>query len=219
MPENVSEQGIPDNRWRGLPPGVIHWSEAKNHINEMVNIYGDVKSTYFDYDYYERFCIYPEAQVTPPPTFIEIGEKYPSNRLLKIVIWGRDRFAFNQAPDIAFKDKSIIVTGSPYIYKDLATIQISSPKSIRIVDPIEGLDSIVNSNHEYDDYDESEYDYDESDDDYDYYDDSDNDYVPGPEDNPLYGWFYSEDNGWMEDDPSGENVFNGREWVSRYDAY
>lgn len=197
MPESASDWETPAKRRNGLPFGVIHWSEAKNHIDETVNIYGDVKSTYFDYDYYEKFCIYPEAQVTPPPTFIEVGEKYPSKRLLKIVIWGQDRSAFNQAPDTALRGKSIIVTGSPYIYKELATIRISSPESIRIVDPIEGLNDFVNDD-----------DYDEPNDDY---------YEPGPEEDPLYGWFYSEDNGWIEDyDPSGENVFDGRNWVPRY---
>ena len=209
MPESASEQVIPDRRGHGLPLSILHWSEAKKHINEVVSIYGDVKSTHFDYDYFEKFCIYPEAQITPPPTFIEVGEKYPSKRLHKIVIWGRDRQAFDYAPDVALRNKSIIVTGSPYLYRDIATIQISTPESIRIVDPIEGLNDIVDTSYEDDDSDES-YDV------YGYDDEPDDDYYePSPDDDPLFGWFYSEDNGWMEDDPSGENVFNGREWVPR----
>lgn len=74
-----------------------------------------------------------------PPTFIEIGAAYPSKKLIKIVIWGRDRANFPKPPDALYEDCTIIFTGKPYIYKDLVTVQVTHPDSIRIVEPIENL--------------------------------------------------------------------------------
>ena len=122
-----------------LPEGVIHWSEAKDHLNETVSIYGEVTSTYFNWKKYERFVGCYELDMEPPPTFIEVGARYPSRELVKIVIWGRDWKNFHRLPDFMFKDHAIVFTGSPYLYKDVVTVQISKPESIQIVEPIEGL--------------------------------------------------------------------------------
>lgn len=122
-----------------LPNGVIHWSEAKNHIGEQVSVYGEVASTYFDWDEYVRWIGYPEFAFDPPPTFIELGAKFPNKELVKLVIWGRDRDKFQRPPDEAFKNSTVIVTGVPYLYADIVTIKVIDPANIRTLDPIPNL--------------------------------------------------------------------------------
>ncbi|MGI6221581.1 MAG: hypothetical protein ACOYIP_06925 [Coriobacteriales bacterium] len=122
-----------------LPEGVIHWSEAKDHLGETVTIYGEVASTYFNWDEYERWVGFPELDITAPPTFIEVGAKYPNEELVKIVIWGRNRGRFQSPPDQLFRNSTIVFTGKPYIYNDLVHVEIARPFSIATIDPIEGL--------------------------------------------------------------------------------
>ena len=126
-----------------LPDGSIHWSEAKDHIDEYVTIYGEIASTYFDWRQYDRECelwaAYPDIEIKIPPTFIEVGAKYPDRELLKVVIWGRDRSSFQQAPDSLYRDKAVLIKGKPYIYNDLVHVNVTNPAGMIIVEPIEGL--------------------------------------------------------------------------------
>lgn len=198
---------------RRFPNSPLHWTEARNHIGETVSIYGEVKSTYFDWDDYERFITaYQMGAATPKPTFIEVGEKYPSKKLVKIVIWGKDRESFEKAPDILYANQTIVFTGKPYIYNDIVTVQISSQSSVFIVDNdvdayryvyerdvylFEGYYALIDDGFVDED--------DEADDDEDYsFDDDDDDYVPTIADvidsmgyDPTE-WHYDEDNGWLD---------------------
>ena len=178
---------------RRLPAGTIYWTEAKDHIDETVSIYGEVKSTYFDWEDYERFVSAYAMGADPTPTFIEVGEKYPSMKLVKIVIWGRDRKLFKSAPDLLYKDQTIIFTGRPYRYDGITTVQISSPDAIRVVEPIKGLlrhDGADISERE----DPNRIVIDDG------YIDIEDD-VPPAWESPLYGWHFDEDNGWLDYDP------------------
>ena len=196
---------------RQFPNNPLHWTEAKNHIGEVVSIYGEVMSTFFDWEDYEGgIAVYQMGAAAPKPTFIEVGEKYPSKDLVKIVIWGKDRGNFEKAPDVIYRDRAIVFTGKPYIYDDIVTVQISNPNSIIIVESdaevykyvydrdtylFEGYfglidDGFVDENE--DDEEEIDYGYD------------DNNYV-GTWDDVIecYGfdpreWHYDEDNGWLD---------------------
>ena len=135
----------------GLPENVIHWTDARCHLGERVSIYGEVASTFFDYDEYERWVPHYDLGLDLPPTFLEVGAKFPEKNLVKIVIWGRDRVKFDRPPDVLFRDEAIIFTGEPYVYNDLVCVKISSPSDIRAVQPISGL---YHYDYHYDDEDE-----------------------------------------------------------------
>lgn len=122
-----------------LPKGVIHWSEAKEHIGENVSIYGEVVSGYFNWNEYEKNIGFPEYGFKIPPTFIGIGAEYPDPNMLQVVIWGGDRAKFNPHPETALKDKVVIISGKPYKYKDKTCVCVSSPNQIQIVEPIDDL--------------------------------------------------------------------------------
>lgn len=178
-----------------LPHGVIHWKEAKDHLGESVTIYGEVKSTYFDWKDYERFIAAYQMGANPKPTFIEIGESYPSKDLVKIVIWGQDRAKFQRPPDVLFKDKVVVFTGKPYMYANITTVQISGPESISIAEPIDALVYLDETSDNpdylllYDGYVEVE---------------KDEDCPPPRWESPLYGWHFDEDNGWLDYYPEGD---------------
>ena len=126
-----------------LPSGVIHWSEAKEHIDENVTIYGEIASTYFDWQKYDRerdrWVAFPDVEIKVPPTFIEVGAKYPNAELLKVVIWGRDRKRFEQPPEDLYRGKAALIKGRPYMYNGLVHIKVSSPAEMTVVEPIAGL--------------------------------------------------------------------------------
>ena len=122
-----------------LPEGLIHWSQAREHIGELVRVYGEVADTYFDWDEYERYVGYPEVEVEPPPTFLEIGAKFPNKERLRVVIWGRDWNKFKRPPDKQFENTVIVITGIPYLYKDMVHIQVSGPEGITKTTPIENI--------------------------------------------------------------------------------
>ena len=131
---------------RLLPSGVIHWSESKQHLGDRVSIYGEVKSTFFNWKEYERYIGFPEFDTKIPPTFLEIGETYPSKQLLRAVIWGENRKRFPKPPDELFRDSTAIITGVPYMHNDIVCVQLSAMEDVSIVDPIEGLYKDVNPN-------------------------------------------------------------------------
>lgn len=122
-----------------LPAGIFHWSEVKNHIDENITFYGEVTTTFFDNDQYELCIRYPELGNPIPPTFLEIGARFPSKYLVKIVIWGADRHKFSIVPDQAFKGKAVVISGKPYMYNDLVCVRVEFPGKIKVVEPIENL--------------------------------------------------------------------------------
>lgn len=122
-----------------LPDGVIHWSEAREHIGELVTIYGEVASTFFDWDEYERWVGYPEARVEPPATFMEIGARHPNKKLLKVVIPGEHWSKFERPPSEQFENTVVILKGTPYIHEGIVHIRITSPRDIVETSPIPEL--------------------------------------------------------------------------------
>lgn len=199
-----------------LPKDVIHWSDAGNHLGEMVSIYGEVTSTSFDWCEYERSVGYPELGDDIPITHIDIGAKYPNEQLVRIVILGSDWNKFFYPPDVLFKDTVVIIWGEPYLHEGMIHVRIDDPRDISLFAPIEGLyvnqdDGDVLYADCYpvfsDECDHSGFD--ESDDD-DYWDE------PAPssvfttdeygEEVPIWSdpggnftMYYDEDNGWMVD--------------------
>lgn len=124
---------------RLLPDGVTHWALAHKHIGEQITAYGEVVGTYFNYDKLERYIGFPEIDILPPPTYIEIGATYPKINRVKLIIWGKDRNKWDVSPDRYFENSTVVFSGEPYLYNDIVCIRIDDPKQIQIVEPIKDL--------------------------------------------------------------------------------
>ena len=97
----------------------IDIKDAAKHIGDSVTVCSKVFTTrYLD-----------QAGIT----FLNVGGAYPDN-LLTIVIKGEDRKKFKDAPEDAFKDKNICVTGTIIDYKGKPEIAVTDPAQIKISD-------------------------------------------------------------------------------------
>ncbi len=104
-----------------IPPYAVSWQEAYQCIGETVTIYGPVVE-----------IEYAESS-SNQPTFIDIGAPYPDENRLTVVIWGEDRNAFPEAPELLYEGKTICITGEVYLYDNVCNIKAASPSQIEIL--------------------------------------------------------------------------------------
>ena len=64
------------------------------------------------------------------PTFINLDKAYP-NSPFTVLIWGSDRDQFG-APETAYRDRDICVTGQIKAFRGAPEIVASDPKQIKI---------------------------------------------------------------------------------------
>lgn len=104
-----------------VPTG-ISWNEARNHIGERATennpVYGPVVGASYRPD------------ISGQPTWLNIGEDYPSQNRFVVIIWGENRGNFSQAPEDYYLGKTIYVTGLIELYDGVAEIQVTSPDQI-----------------------------------------------------------------------------------------
>lgn len=102
----------------GYVEGVISWREAPQHVGEHVELAG----------------IVAEANYSPgssgQPTFIDLGEAYPSPNRVTVVIWGENRGNFPGAPEDIYAGKYVKVEGLLYQHDGIYNIEVSSPSQI-----------------------------------------------------------------------------------------
>lgn len=67
------------------------------------------------------------------PTFLNLGRPYPDQDLT-VVIWGEDRGRFAEAPEDAYVDATICVTGRITSYRGTPQIVVDGPESLRVVE-------------------------------------------------------------------------------------
>ena len=65
------------------------------------------------------------------PTFLNLDEPYP-RQIFTVVIWGKNRDDFKDAPESMYRDKRICVTGLVESYKGKPEIMVSVPDQIVI---------------------------------------------------------------------------------------
>jgi DNA/RNA endonuclease YhcR with UshA esterase domain len=103
-------------------PSAIPWQDAANYEGESVTIEGPVLGAMY------------AAASNGEPTFLNVGKDYPDPGRFTIVIWGENRGAFSEAPEDAYADKTVRVTGAVDSYEGVPQIEISSPDDIEIVE-------------------------------------------------------------------------------------
>jgi hypothetical protein len=100
----------------------INWDQARAFIGETKTVCGPVRSAFYSET--------SEGQ----PTFINIGKDYPDLRRFSVIIWGEDRVNFSAAPEKAYLDLTICVTGEIQEYDGIAEIFVESPSQITASD-------------------------------------------------------------------------------------
>lgn len=63
------------------------------------------------------------------PTFLNLGQAYP-NQVFTAVIWGENRPKFDQAPESAYADQCICVSGKVDTFGGLPQIEVKEPEQI-----------------------------------------------------------------------------------------
>ncbi len=112
-----------------LPADAISWDEAEYHYGESGTVYGPVVGTEW------------ASGSKGEPTFLHIGNDYPNEKRVTVVIWSKYRANFTQAPEVYYLGKSIYVTGlikRHYVtggvteYRAIPQIEVRTPDQIQI---------------------------------------------------------------------------------------
>jgi hypothetical protein len=101
-------------------PGAIDWTEAGKYVGQSRVICGPVAGTHY------------ASSSRGKPTFLNIGEDYPSPRRFVVLIWGEYRRNFPEPPESLYQDKIICVSGIITEYKGVFEVEIRSPNEVTI---------------------------------------------------------------------------------------
>ena len=105
-----------------VPEGAITWDKASSHIGEYVTVLGPaVASEYM-------------SSSNEQPTYIDIGEAYPDDDRVSLVVWGEDRDSFPDDPEDMYLHRTICASGELYEYDGAPYMKISSPDQIEVLD-------------------------------------------------------------------------------------
>ena len=114
--DEKDETGEKDNFIDGKE---ISWKEAKNHIGEILTVYGKVVSTYY----------YKEG--SEETTHLYMGNPPPDAERLTLVIPGKDRINFPEPPQDYYYEKTIYVNGLIQESGGELQIEVNNPSQIR----------------------------------------------------------------------------------------
>ena len=98
----------------------INWSEAHFYYGEFVTVCGPVVGTYYASDSNGK------------PTFLNVGEDYPSQDRFVVVIWGDNRDEFPDVPENYYYGKMICVTGEVEEYEGVYQVEAERESDIEI---------------------------------------------------------------------------------------
>jgi len=94
-------------------------NQAKDHVGEKATVCGTVASS--------RYAASSHGQ----PTFLNLERPYPI-AVFTVVIWGSARATFSEAPEVAYRDKKICVTGVISLYRGTPQTVVSTPGMIAV---------------------------------------------------------------------------------------
>lgn len=110
------------NSSSAIPDGAIEWSKASQYVGKTATFYGKVVGATY------------AKSTNNKPTYLNLGEPYPSKNALTAVIWDEDRNAFSNSPESFYKDKMVAVRGEVYRYDGASYIKVASPSQIKVLD-------------------------------------------------------------------------------------
>ena len=94
--------------------GSVSWKAARASVGQVVRVKARVASVYYARSSNGR------------PTFIDLGAAFPNPNRLKILIWGRDRVNFPQAPEQMFRPGRLICAqGKVRLYRGVPEIEVA----------------------------------------------------------------------------------------------
>lgn len=100
--------------------GRVEWTEAGRYVGENRTVCGPVAGTHFAED--------SRGQ----PTFLNLGEDYPSPKRFVVLIWGDNRPDFPFEPESYYEGKTICATGDIQEYQGSYEVEIRSPDAVEI---------------------------------------------------------------------------------------
>jgi SH3-like domain-containing protein len=95
-------------------PEAIPWNEALHWVDESMTVCGPVVDVFYS------------QRVSGSPTFLTLGERYPSADRVTVIIWGADRANFPGPPEELYRDREICVRGRVRMNRDLYEITVRS---------------------------------------------------------------------------------------------
>ena len=98
----------------------ILWNDASEYLGEERTVCGPVVGTHFADNSRGR------------PTFLNIGEDYPSPDRFVVLIWGEYRDNFSRKPEKFYEGKTICAEGEIQEYEGIFEIEVRSPADIEI---------------------------------------------------------------------------------------
>jgi DNA/RNA endonuclease YhcR with UshA esterase domain len=100
----------------------LSWQDAGAHVGDRATVKGAV----VDANY--------ASSSNGKPTFLNVGKPYPDPARFTVLIWGENRDSFPKAPEVAYKGRTICVTGLIATYQGSPEILVDSPSQITIAD-------------------------------------------------------------------------------------
>lgn len=111
IPEHVEHKNI-------FCKGAVPWSQAKNYVGQQIQ----VKEQVLEYRYMPH--------INGQPTWINIGEKYPSNNRLALVVWGDDRENLKTVLSADLVGLQVCVTGIVSLFDQTPQIVVKNAQQL-----------------------------------------------------------------------------------------
>jgi hypothetical protein len=102
-------------------PGAVNWPQTDRYVGKTVTIKGPVQSVRY------------EPSSTGQPTFLNVGEDYPSNDRIAVVIWGQNRSTFSPKPEVAYRDETVCITAEVGTYRGVTQMTVTRPNQVQVV--------------------------------------------------------------------------------------
>jgi hypothetical protein len=99
-------------------PGAVPWDQAGRYLGQRITVRGPVVASHYAED--------GDGQ----PTLLDVGKPYPDPGRFTVVIWGRDRAAFPNPPEQAYRSRTVCVTGLVDTAMGSPGIEVTSPAAI-----------------------------------------------------------------------------------------
>lgn len=119
--EQAPSNGTLGQAVSGDPSGSVAAQDALQYVGSRKTVCGNVESPTY------------ARGSSGQPTFLNLDNPYP-NQIFTVVIWGRNRDNFPDAPEQMFSARRICATGLIQTYRGVPQIEATDSSQVRIVD-------------------------------------------------------------------------------------